>query len=140
MRKGLLLILFSLCLAGLLFANGGDEAEETYNLILVTSGNQSFDKAPGAYDTKGFDTWQELMIAEFLEENPNITIDYVLRDVTQGSMTTDAMFAKGTPPDVWADAGGYFRDLFNVEDLLPLEEYMDVSVYQDHLEIGRAHV
>jgi len=134
MRKGLLLILFSLLIAGVLFASPPPpEGEETYNLILVDSSGQSFDFAPGAYETRGFDTYQELLIAEFLEENPNITIDYVHRDVTQGSMTTDAMFAKGTPPDVWVDAGGYFRDLFNVEDLLPLEEYMDVSVYQDHL-------
>ncbi len=130
MRK-LILILIALLVAGALFA--ASETEEIYELILVDSGATSWDRAPDAYDTKGLDSFQELLIAEFEEENPNVTVTYIHRDVTQGSMTVDALFAKGTPPDVWIDAGGYFRDLFNLEDLLPLEEYIDVSVYQDHL-------
>lgn len=132
--KKLILILLSLLIATALFATGQPEgAEEVHKLILVDTGATPWTNALGAFDTKGFDSFGDMLLAQFLEDNPNVRVEYIHRDVTQGSMTVDALRAKGTPPDVWLDAAGYFRELLNGEDSLPLEKYMDVSVYQDHL-------
>ena len=132
--KKLILILISLLIATTLFATGQPEgAEEVHELILVDTGSSAWDNAAGAFATRGFDSFQEMIVADFREANPNIEVDYIHRDTTQGSMTTDALRAKGTPPDVWLDAAGYFRELLNGEDSIALEQYMDLSGYQQHL-------
>jgi ABC-type glycerol-3-phosphate transport system substrate-binding protein len=123
-------VLLSLLMAVSLFATG--ESEKTYELTVVTSGSYSWEYAPGYFDTGGFDSPQDLIHAEF-EEKHNVKINYVIRDVTQGSMTVDALIEKNEWPDVWIDATGYFKDYLNAEDSLPLEEYMDVNVFQDWL-------
>ena len=132
--KKLILILLSLLIAAALFATGQPEGvEEVHELILVDTGASAWDNAQGAYDTGGYASFQEKIVAEFEEANPNVRVNYLHRDTTQGSMTTDALIAKGTPPDVWLDAAGYFRDLLNADYSLPLEQYMDLSGYQQHL-------
>ena len=129
--KKLSFILLSLVLVGALFAAGN--AEGTYELTVVTSGSYSWEYAPGYFDTKGYDSPQDLVHAEFEERHPNVKINYVIRDVTQGSMTVDALIETGEWPDVWIDATGYFKDYLNAKDSLPLEQYMDVSVFEDWL-------
>ena len=129
--------------ASLLFAFGaaiatfgvgsGEGVAATYDLVVVTSGSYSWQEAPGLHDTLGYETPQDLIIGEFEKRHPGVSVTYVIRDVTQGSMTVDALMAKGTPPDVWMDATGYFRDYLNPEYSLPLEQYMDVGVFVDEL-------
>ena len=131
MRKLLLITLVAM-VAAAGFAAPVPE-EETFDLILVDTGKSAWDNAEGAYDTGGFNSFQEKIVAEFEEANPNIDVTYINRDTTQGSMTTDALRSAGTPPDVWLDSAGYFKDLLNAEDSLPLEQYMDLSGYQQHL-------
>jgi ABC-type glycerol-3-phosphate transport system substrate-binding protein len=41
--------------------------------------------------------------------------------------------AKGTPPDVWLDAAGWINKYLVPAYALPLEKYMDTSVFQKHL-------
>ena len=129
MRK-LILILIVLLTASVLFAAGEEEGIE---LIVVDSGTYDWGQSPGTFATGGYDNPQELGIGEYLEANPNVTVNYIHRDGTQGSMTVDALMAKGTPPDIWIDAGGYFRDYLTAEDALPLEQYIDISVFQPDL-------
>ena len=131
--KKLLLILLSLAIAGSLFAAGEAEGSKSYELTVVTSGSYSWENAPGYFETGGYDSPQELIFAEFEEKHPNVSINYVIRDVTQGSMTVDALMEKGQIPDIWIDATGYFRDYLHAEYSLPLEQYMDVSVFEDWL-------
>lgn len=114
-------------------AGNGESAGTKYELIVVTSGSYSWDEAPGLFDTMGYETPQDLIIGEFEKRNPEASVTYVIRDVTQGSMTVDALMAKGTPPDVWMDATGYFRDYLNAEYSLPLEQYIDVSQFVPEL-------
>lgn len=131
-----LAILCALLLVGALaFAGGQKEAgaAPTYDLILVDTGATPWDVAPNDFDTGGYNSFQEKILGEFLQANPNIQVTYIHRDVSQGSMTVDALMAKGTPPDVWLDAAGYFRNYLNADYALPIEQYMDVSVYQEHL-------
>ena len=124
----------AMLVAGIAFGAGAAELEEEiHELILVDTGTNPWSQAEGAYDGQGFDSFQHLLLDKFLKENPNIRVNYIHRDVTQGSMTVDALIAKGTPPDVWLDAAGYFRDRLNAEESLPLEQYMDLSGYDENL-------
>ena len=132
MRK-LILILIVLFAAGALFAGGEEETEEIHELILIDTGSTPWNTDVAVFDTGGTDSFQHLLLEKFLEDNPNVRVEYLHRDITQGSMTVDALMAKGTPPDVWLDAGGYFIEYMNPEYALPIEQYMDVSIYQDHL-------
>ena len=118
--------------ASMAFATGAAEGE-TYELIAIDSGAYPWDLADGYFDTQGYDSPQHLVVAEFEQRNPGVKVNYLHRDVTQGSMTVDALMAKGTPPDVWIDAAGYFREYLNPEYSLPLEQYMDVSVFYEDL-------
>lgn len=132
--KRFVVVLLSLLIAGVVFANGASEsAEETYDLILVDTGATPWSVAPGIWDTKGHDSFQDLIVAEFRESHPNVNLEYIHRDVTQGSLTVDALMTKGTPPDVWLDAAGYFREYLNEEYSLPLEQYLDVDLFLDDL-------
>ena len=133
--KRLLIPLLLLLGAAVLFAGGQKEAsEKVYELILVDTGSSPWDNLAGYdVDTGGFPSFQDKLNAEFLQTHPNVELVYIHRDVTQGSMTVDALMAKGTPPDVWLDAAGYFRNYMNDEYALRLEEYMDLSVYQEDL-------
>jgi|GEM_PF-4052620 len=130
--KRAIVILLALVLAASAFATGAPETtEDVYELIFVDTGTNPWSNAPGVWDDQGYDSFQDLIVAEFQERNPNIKVNYIHRDVTQGSMTVDALMAKGTPPDVWLDAAGYFRDYLNADYSLPLEQYMDVSLYHE---------
>jgi len=132
MKKFAFLIV-ALLAAAVLFAEGTREKAQTYELIVITSGSYTWENAPGYFDTMGYDSPNDLVFGEFEKRHPNVKINYVIRDVTQGSMTVDALMAKGTPPDIWIDATGYFRDYLNAEYSLPLEKYIDTSAFFDYL-------
>ena len=121
-------------LAAAVFAKGEGEAEKTYELIVIDSGGLSWNQeAQDYYDKQGYERVNDVIIAEFEAKHPNVTVNYLHRDVTQGSMTVDALIAKGQWPDVWIDAGGYFREYLNPETSLPLEDYVDISRFQDDM-------
>lgn len=129
MKKVLLSLAILVVIAGFAFAGGQDDG--TMTLTAVWGGQ------PGAFpegeDPEGFDGTQSKLAAGFEAENPGVKIRIVYRDVTQGSLTVDAMMAKGDIPDVWQDAQGYFIKYLNEDYALPLEKYLDTSVYYDHM-------
>ena len=128
------MFLLCLILPLALFAKGEDEGEKTYELIVIDSGGLSWNaEAQAYYGYDGTDSANAVVIEEFEAKHPNATVNYLHRDVTQGSMTVDALIAKGQWPDVWIDAGGYFREYLNAETSLPLEDYVDISVFQDDM-------
>ena len=132
--KRLAFLLILLLAGALAFAGGQAEAKETaYELILVNTGVAPWDMVEHTLDTGGYPSFQHKIIGDFMQRNPNIRVNHIHRDVSQGSMTVDALMAKGTPPDVWLDAAGYFRNYLNDDYALRIDEYMDVSAYQDHL-------
>lgn len=130
MRKTICIIaLFVLAIFA--WAGGAGEKQETIKLLLVNTGNTPW---PEGWEKEGgYNSFQEKIIGDFMQKNPNIQVTMIARDVTQGSLTVDALMAKGTPPDVWLDAAGYFRKYLNADYALPLEKYMDVNAYQKHL-------
>jgi ABC-type glycerol-3-phosphate transport system substrate-binding protein len=121
MKKVLILFLFLMAAAG--FA-------APIKLLLVNTGFSPW--APGE-ETGGYQSYQHRAVGEFMAANPNIQVTMIARDVTQGSLTVDALMAKGTPPDVWLDAGGYFTKYLNSGYALPLEKYLNVAIYQQDL-------
>ena len=127
------LILSALVIAASVFASGESEGSKTYEIIVATSGSYNWEKAPGYWDTGGYDSPQELIFAEFEEKHPNVKIEYVIRDVTQGSLTIDSLINQDKFPNIWMDATGYFREYLNADDSLALEKYMDVSVFMPSL-------
>ena len=135
--KKITLLLVALFIATALFATGATETteEETFDLIVVAGRNiwnpVGVDEIP--WNTKGTFGPEDLLIEDFIAANPNVTIEFIQRDFTQGSMTVDALKASGRWPDLWSDAGAYFRDNMNSRDSIELERYMDVSVYQEDL-------
>ena len=131
--KRLIFVMTILMIATVAFASGVAAKTEVQKLILVDTGTNPWSQAEGAYDSRGFDSFQELLLDDFRKAHPDIEVTYIHRDVTQGSMTTEALFAKGTPPDVWLDAAGYFRERLNSKDSLALDEYMDLSIYEPGL-------
>ena len=134
MKRPILFAVLILAVAALGFAAGQREpTAETFNLILVNTGTNRWDHVEHPWDSKGYPSFQHLIVGEFEKANPHIRVNHIHRDVSQGSMTTDALFAKGTPPDVWLDAAGHFRNLLNDDYALRLEDYMDVSVYREDL-------
>ena len=130
MRRALSLISLLLFSACLLFA-GGQGEEETMTLRFVRSGK------PGGFlegeDSEGYAGAAEKVAGKFEEKYPGVKVVVLYRDVTQGSMTVDAMMAKGQPPDVWFDATGYFLNYLNEDYAIPLEKYVDTSPYLDFL-------
>lgn len=132
--KRILFVALLLLAAALTWAGGQTEgAEPSYELILVNTGTTPWDVVEHPYDTGGYPSFQHKIVGEFQQAHPNIRVNLIIRDVTQGSMTVDALMAKGTPPDVWLDAAGYFRSYLNADYALPLEQYMDVSAYREDL-------
>ena len=127
------LILFTLVfLTTFLFANGQEEAgTPSYNLSVMSSGMLKFPEAELSYrDRPGV---IEQLCYDFMQDHPNVTIDNIYRDVSKGSLTFDNLKAAGTPPDIWIDATGYFAELLNEDYSIPLEQYMDVSKFQEDL-------
>ncbi|MFH1603303.1 MAG: extracellular solute-binding protein [Pseudomonadota bacterium] len=132
--KRVLILLVLLVTAAALFGAGVKEPmSERYKLTLVNTGDSRWPDSATAEDTGGYVSFQEKIADEFRKTHPNIEVTVIHRDVTQGSLTVDALMAKGTPPDVWLDAAGYFQNYLNADYALPLEQYMDVSVYQKDL-------
>ena len=118
------------------FAGGQKDApaaEPTYELILVNTGFTPWDVVKHEFDTGGYPSFQHKIVAEFQQAHPNIKVNLIARDVTQGSLTVDALIAKGTPPDVWLDAAGNLLKYMNSYWALPMEQYMDVSVYEPEM-------
>ncbi|KKK91076.1 hypothetical protein LCGC14_2716600, partial [marine sediment metagenome] len=115
--------------AGICFAVG--QSEDVMTLTWVAGGRMV--PFPDWEDSKGYAGIQEMLAAKFEESHPGVKVIVLIRDVKQGSLTVDAMMAKGEPPDVWRDAQGYFLKYLNDDYALRLEEYMDVSIYYDDL-------
>src|SRR3972149_3695357 len=100
-------------------------------LLLVNTGNTPW---PEGFEKEGgYNSFQEKIVGDFMVKNPDIQVTLINRDVTKGSLTVDALMAKGTPPDLWLDAAGWINKYLVPAYALPLEKYMDVSVYQKHL-------
>lgn len=128
MKKVFIGLMFLLLAIGL-FAGGQDDG--VMKLTWVVSGQpRPFTEWE---DSEGFPDVESKLIAGFEADNPGTKIRLVFRDVTQGSLTVDAMMAKGDIPDVWMDAQGYFVKYLNADYALPLEQYIDTSVYYDHM-------
>ena len=131
MKRLLTVLMILVAMAGISFAGGGEEAAETHKLVWFITGDVDF---PDGLQPEGwtgsFRTWQ---IDVFERENPNVKITLSLRDVSQGSMTLDSLMAAGKPPDVLTDAAHLFPDYLVPEFALPIEEYMDLSVFQDNM-------
>lgn len=70
----------------------------------------------------------EKIAGDYAAKN-GIKVEFVYRDVTQGSLTFDTMLAAGKPPDVWIDASGYMPNYMNDNYALQLEKYMDTKPY-----------
>src|SRR3972149_1631182 len=99
-------------------------------LTVVATGPYKFFEGE---DFRGYGTVAEKMIGEFEKANPGYKVQYIIRDVTHGSMTVDALMAAGTPPDVWIDASGYFNKYLNADYAIPLEKYIDIKQFQKDL-------
>ena len=99
-------------------------------LTVVTTGPYKFFEGE---DFRGYPTAAAKMIGEFEKANPGYKVEFIIRDLTHGSMTVDALMAAGTPPDVWVDASGYFDKYLNANYAIPLEKYIDVKQFQKNL-------
>jgi multiple sugar transport system substrate-binding protein len=123
--KRILLILLLLALALSAWA------APKYKLLLVNTATTAW---PAGFEKEGgYASFQEKVVGDFMARNPNIEVTMVSRDVTKGSLTVDALMAKGTPPDVWLDAAGWINKYLVGAYALPLEKYMDVSGFQKAL-------
>jgi len=117
--------------AGISFASGGEEAAEVHKLTWFITGDVDI---PEGMEIEGWTgQWREYQIYRFMEENPNTKVTIFPRDVSQGSMTLDSLMAAGKPPDVLTDAAWLFPNYLVPEFALPLEEYMDLSRFQDNM-------
>jgi len=128
LRK-LFISLLLLLSAFLLFAGG--EREDVMKLTWVAGGKPH--AFPEGVDPQGFPGVQEKVAADFENAHPGVKVTVLYRDVTQGSLTVDAMMARGEPPDVWLDAQGYFLKYMNDDYALRLDEYVDTSIYYDYM-------
>ena len=116
--------------AGISFA-GGDQEAEVHELVWFITGEAEF---PEGMQPEGFSGGHRAyQVHTFEKENPNIKVTLFLRDVSQGSMTLDSLMAAGKPPDVLTDAAWLFPNFLVPEFALPLEEYMDLSRFQDNM-------
>ncbi|KKL59456.1 hypothetical protein LCGC14_2215190 [marine sediment metagenome] len=129
MKKILIVLIVLVLSTSICFAVG--QSEDVMTLTWVASGKPM--AFPEWEDSEGYAGVQEKIAAQFEKENPGVKVIVLYRDVTQGSLTVDAMMAKGEPPDVWLDAQDYFLKYLNDDYALRLEEYMDTSIYFDHL-------
>ncbi len=99
-------------------------------LTFMDNGNPKF--AQGEELVRGFPGPVEKILADFQKAN-GIRVNVVIRDVSKGSLTFDAMLAAGNPPDVWLDAAGYFTKYMTADYALPLEKYMNLSKFRPDL-------
>lgn len=123
MKRILVILLLALALSAW--------AAPKYKLLLVDTGGTPW---PEGFEKEGgYGSYQEKVVADFMASHPNIEVTRIPRDVTQGSLTVDALMAKGTPPDVWLDAAGWINKYLTPAYALPLEKYLDVTAYQKDL-------
>ena len=131
--KKITFLLLALVLTLSLFAAGQSDSstQESYELVVMNNGILKFPEAE-----RGFRTAPgivEKIADDFMRKHPNVTVEMVYRDVSKGSLTYDTMLAAGNPPDVWIDASGYFTNLLNADYAIPMEEYYDLSKYDETL-------
>ena len=139
MNKSLAIVLLVLvALTGISFAKGQGE-DKPIELTWIMPGDEKFTEenhllqhAPAGYDPdkEGMRTWQANL---FMQENPGIKLTTIVRDVSQGSMTLDSMLAAGKPPDIIHDAAWLTWKYLNADYAIALDEYMDLSRFQDNL-------
>ncbi len=132
MKRLFIFLIVLVFMTGMVFATGQPEETGRYDLTWELSGDDDFYEDIGRPEGwKGkIKEWQA---EQFMQANPNVNITIILRDVSQGSMTLDSMMAAGKPPDVMVDAQWLFAKYLVPEFALPLEEYIDVSRFQDDL-------
>lgn len=134
MYKTLIAVLVVLvALTGISFAGGQEETGE-YELLWLTAGDQmDYDRsligAPADYEGGAF----SYIADSYMAEHPNVKLNLMIRDVAKGTMTPDSLMAAGTPPDVWMDANSQFAKYLGPHYALPMEQYVDTSIYQDAL-------
>lgn len=139
MYKTLIAVLVVLvAVTGISFA-GGQSGDKPIELTWMLSGDTKWTEenhlaqyAPEGYDgdKEGIRVWQA---DQFMAENPGIKLNTVIRDVSQGSMTLDSMMAAGKPPDIIHDAAWLTWKYLNGNYALPLDEYIDISRFQENL-------
>ena len=134
--KKMLLILVLALFATFAFAEGQQEADNDFEPFTGTLTVMNNGIAP--FPTGEF-VWREehgiieKVVADFAFLNPGVDVEMVYRDVSKGSLTFDTMLAAGNPPDIWLDASGYFANLLNDDYAIRLEEYLDLSIYDETL-------
>lgn len=89
--------------------------------------------AEGEEKVRGYSGAIEKIVAEFQKDHPGVKVNVIVRDVSKGSQTFDALLAAGKPPDIWLDASGYFPKYMNADYALPLEKYMDLKNFMPEL-------
>ena len=109
-------ILGFLLLAAFAFASGQKE-QQSINLTLLLE----------AYPEE-----RKEAVSEFLTENPNVSVEVKLVDLSDGStLTMDAMLAAGTAPNVYLDYMGRISKYIVPEFALSLGKYMsDLNDYK----------
>jgi len=132
MRRLLMVLVVLVAVTGISFASGQGEAEaEVHKLVWFITADEDFHEAARPEGWTG--KLREWQVNAFEEQNPGIEVTLFFRDVSQGSMTLDSLMAAGKPPDVLYDAAWLFPNYLVPEFALPLEEYMDLSRFQDNL-------
>ena len=88
--------------------------------------------ASGEELVRGYPGPLEMIVAAFEKAN-KVKVNMIVRDVSKGSLTFDALYEAGNPPDVWLDAGSYHPKYMNDAYGLDLAKYMDLSKFDKGL-------
>lgn len=112
-----------------------------WSATTITLMNNGLVKFPdGEEKVRGYPGYFEMIIGEFEKAHPGVKVNMVIRDVSKGSLTFDAMLAAGNPPDVWLDAGSYHVKYMTAEYALPLEKYINFKDFSpDFLKMWQAN-
>jgi len=132
MKKRLVPVLLMILLASAAFGAGeGEAAGPSHDWTILTSGIVRFSESEAEF--QGAEGIIEKLGNDFMAKYPNVTINMIYRDVSQGSLTFDTMLAAGRPPAVWLDASHYFPKYMNPGYAIRLNSYVDTSVYDQDI-------
>ena len=130
--KRLSILVLVLLIATSLFAGGEAEGSaESHDWTILTSGIVRYSESEAKF--VGAEGIIEKLGNDFMAKYPNVTINMIYRDVSQGSLTFDTMLAAGRPPAVWIDASHYFPKYMNDDYAIRLNDYVDTSVYDQDI-------
>jgi ABC-type glycerol-3-phosphate transport system substrate-binding protein len=134
MKKISISILVLVLFATFAFAEGDQEVAEEFEpytgtLTVLLNGKATFPAEElGFRDESGI---LEQAALDFEAENDGVSIEFIYRDVSKGSLTFDTLLAAGNPPDIWMDASGYFENLLNEDYAIRLDKYLDLSIFDE---------